>query len=227
MFPTLLDNLYTQGLIKHRIFSFYLDAPPSFSLPTNMNEMNKDDDTPTIVDDNPSSSTANVDSSVLVLGPPDKNLYQDELIYTDVLHGENMPPQMWFVRLEGVRVKTPKATNILSLCGFFDTPCVALPDTGTSFLTLPSSMWFPIISAITSDREDCIIDNNRNVFCLNGMDGLPHLTFEFKGHEFTIKPQHYMLPNNQISIQLLDFGIQGVQIIILGDVFLRVSAFCV
>ena len=113
-------------------------------------------------------------SSEMIIGPPDPSLYKTSLIYTPVLHSGH--PQMWFVLLEGFTIGTDDIIA-LSLCGFFDNPCVALPDTGTSFLTVPSSQWERVIDAITDGRTDCMIDANKNTFCLDGPSGVPNLVF--------------------------------------------------
>lgn len=70
-------------------------------------------------------------------------------MYTPVLTSGG--PQMWLARLEAVHVDGKK----LSMCGTFDNPCIALPDTGTSFLSLPPGRFDEIVKAITKDRPDC------------------------------------------------------------------------
>ena len=109
----------------------------------------------------------------------------------------------------------------LSFCGPSTGPCIALPDTGTSFLTLPTRLFILLVSVITHGRDDCIIDALSNVFCLDNPHTLPSLQFTFSGRAFVLTPRDYMLPNKQLAIQVLDFGVQEVHIVILGDVFLR------
>ena len=113
------------------------------------------------------------------------------------------------------------ASDSISFCGPQTGPCIALPDTGTSFLTLPTRLFILLISIITHGRDDCIIDSLSNVFCLDKPHTLPSLTFTFHSHTFTLTPHDYILPNKQLAIQVLDFGIEDVHIVILGDVFLR------
>ena len=111
----------------------------------------------------------------------------------------------------------------LSFCGPSSGPCIALPDTGTSFLTLPTRLFILLISIITHGRDDCIIDALSNVFCLDKPHTLPSLAFTFRSRTFHLTPRDYILPNKQLAIQVLDFGVQDVHIVILGDVFLRKS----
>lgn len=42
-------------------------------------------------------------------------------------------------------------------------------------------------------------DDDLNVFCPNGVDGLPKLSFYFQGQPFDILPDQYLLGNNQAS----------------------------
>ena len=113
------------------------------------------------------------------------------------------------------------ATDTLVFCGPSTGPCIALPDTGTSFLTLPTRLFILVISLITHNRDDCLIDSLSNVFCLADPRSLPSLAFQFSSHSFLLRPAEYLLPNHQLAIQVLDFGVQDVNIVILGDVFLR------
>ena len=117
----------------------------------------------------------------------------------------------------------PSSTNVISFCGESTGPCIALPDTGTSFLTLPTRLFILLISLITHDRDDCIIDTMSNVFCLDAPSSkpLPSLSFTFSGRPFLLRGDEYILGNKQLAVQVLDFGLMDLNIIILGDVFLR------
>jgi hypothetical protein len=209
-FPNAVDNLHRAGAIKERVFSFYLDRSPA--------------------NDVQLSGAGVQDKSVLVLGTPEESFFDDALTYTPVLHGKHKPPSMWFVKLESLRVGRGGGgaafggNGGIELCSsFLSAPCAALPDTGTSFLTAPSSMFSSLINSITAGRSDCMVDRQQNVFCLDGPAGLPDLVFQFEGREFVLEGKDYILPNAQIAIQLMDFDVPGVDIIILGDMFLRVS----
>ena len=111
--------------------------------------------------------------------------------------------------------------NTMSFCGPSTGPCIALPDTGTSFLTLPTRLFILLVSLITHGRDDCVIDSLSNLFCLGDINTLPSLTFTFSGERFVLSPRDYVLPNRQLAVQVLDFGVESLNIVILGDVFLR------
>ena len=122
------------------------------------------------------------------------------------------------------RVDDPLASlsaNTLSFCGPSTGPCIALPDTGTSFLTLPTRLFILLVSLITHGRDDCVIDSTSNLFCLGDINTLPSLSFTFSGERFLLSPRDYVLPNRQLAVQVLDFGVDSLNIVILGDVFLR------
>jgi hypothetical protein len=156
-----------------------------------------------------------------------------QLAYTPVLHSPHKEPSMWFVKLEQLRVvgvdgddvdsSTGVVTPRVTLCSsFLSQPCAALPDSGTSFLTAPAPLFAALINAITRGRRDCLMDGGQNVFCVGGAAGLPALIFTLAGGvEFTLSADDYLLPNGQISIQMMDFQVPGVDVLILGDMFLR------
>jgi hypothetical protein len=205
----LLDSLKKHGIISTRVFSFFL---------------------------NPALDEANGAHSRLIFGSPDvASLVRERrqqmklvatekeakalstevpsLVYVTLLNPD--APSLWFVPLQGVLV----GGDSLGLCGVLE-PCVALPDTGTSFLAIPQRRWQPFISLLTAKRPDCVLDQNQNVMCGNsGYEGLPDLTFLLGGNAFTLKPVHYMLPNNQLCVQPL--LVASGDLFILGDAFLR------
>jgi hypothetical protein len=187
--PTLLDNLYDQKQISHKMFSFYLAQPAGYLTESQGSE--------------------------LIIGPPDQSLYQGSLFWTPVLYAGE--PQMWFVRMDKLTI----GTKVLNICGFWQTPCVALPDTGTSFISVPAARWDSVISFITAGRSDCRTDYFRNVICFNGPSGLPSLTFQIDNHELVLSAEQYVLPNNQLAIQALGPQFADIDLFILGDPFLR------
>ena len=77
------------------------------------------------------------------------------------------------------------------------------------------------MSLITHGRDDCVIDSLSNLFCLGDINTLPSLAFTFSGERFLLTPRDYVLPNRQLAVQVLDFGVDSLNIVILGDVFLR------
>ena len=212
-----IDTLYEHGVITQRVFSFLLDAAPE--------------------EDVTLTGRGVRDRSTLVVGTADVEFIGEEMkekiTYTPVLHSSTKAPSMWFVKLAQLRVDrvgaksnedSSDSTPIVTLCSsFLSSPCAALPDTGTSFLTVPSHMFARLINSITSGRDDCVIDHQQNVFCLDGAAGLPNLVFTFEGRDFILRGKDYILPNFQLAIQMMNFEVPGVEIIILGDMFLRVS----
>jgi len=189
--PTLLDNLFSQGRISHKMFSFYLASGDGYYL---------------------SDTRA---TSELIIGQPDDTLYKGPLFWTPVLYAGE--PQMWFIRMDKLTI----GKTTLNICGFWQTPCVALPDTGTSFISVPAARWESVISYITAGRSDCRVDYFRNVMCMNGPSGLPSMTFQIDSHELVLTADQYMLPNNQLAIQSLSPQFADIDLFILGDPFLR------
>ena len=106
--------------------------------------------------------------------------------------------------------------------------CVALPDSGTSFIALPLDLFQKVVKVIQTHRPDCGLDSNKNVICTRAMtlgpDALPTLQFTFAGVPFTLTGEDYLLQNGQLALQTVDLPSNpGVEwkLIILGDVFLR------
>ena len=235
-FDTLLDTLYIQQQINHRIFSFYLSP-----IDNNMNihdtvHTGQNNINPPLIEHAHShthSHSHGTDESKLnkllshsqfVIGLPDSRLYSDQLNYVPVLHAHHQPAQMWFTRLHKLSISHGTFnSHTISLCNTFNSPCVILPDSGTSFITVPTHRWNQIINSITFNRNDCIVDLEQahTVFCLDGPVGLPDIIFTFNSVDYHITAYDYMLPNQQLSIQTLDFEIPDIDIFILGDTFLR------
>ncbi len=67
-----------------------------------------------------------------------------------------------------------------------------------------------------------------SVLCLSyptlGASGLPALSYRIGGVWLTVSADEYVLSNGQIAIQPFSGGMQGVDLFILGDVFLRVCS---
>jgi hypothetical protein len=129
---------------------------------------------------------------------------------------------MWFVHLERMMI----GNMVLPMCGVRGSnPCVALPDTGTSLLTLPSTRWRQVIDYIIKGRSDCTISEQNIVYCSKGAAGMPDLSFQFSGQIFTLTPADYLLYNYIVGIQSMDMGsnpgAQSSDLVVLGDPFLR------
>lgn len=131
-------------------------------------------------------------------------------------------PRMWFVHLERMMI----GNTVLAMCGVRGSnPCVALPDTGTSLLTLPSTRWRMVIDYIIKGRSDCTISEQNIVYCSKGGTGMPDLSFQFGGQIFTLTPNDYLLYNYIVGIQSMDMGSNpgatSSDLVVLGDPFLR------
>jgi hypothetical protein len=194
----LMDNLQKSGAITSRIFSFDLRGG--------------EDDT----------------DSRITLGEPDLSFLapEDQVVHYAPIVKPGGKASMWFVKMDSVTSGMGENGNDegFTLCGgAFDRPCIALPDTGTSFIAVPPRHWEAILSHITAGRHDCEIDPAQNVMCSGGSDGLPSITFVFGGKAFTLNANQYMLPNGQIGIQPLAMPGSGdvTDLFVLGDVFLR------
>jgi hypothetical protein len=147
--------------------------------------------------------------------------------------------------------KSNNAISFLSMCSILQTICVALPDTGTSFISLPRRRWWELMARIVKGRKDCKIhidDGNiidvrdaqsrfdpdpssddmvgdpPKLVCSEGpyaMPLLPSLLLKFQGEVFTIDPPDYILPNGQVAIQPHQAKFSNLEVVILGDTFLR------
>ena len=235
--PNAIDTLHRAGAIPHRVFSFYLDRAPDDDRELTGGGVH-DRSVLILGKPDPSFFTSTDEGSDSSNGGSRKH-HPSRMLYTPVLHAKHRPPSMWFVKLEEIRVGAGgardqglfgasashgKATGSgVTVCNpaFDSAPCAALPDTGTSFLTVPSALFARLINEITAGRNDCVMDSQGNVFCLGGALGLPSLSFQFEGESFELGAHDYVLPNGQLAIQSMDFAITGVNIVILGDMFLR------
>eukprot|EP00808_Paulinella_micropora_P017351 g59569.t1 len=174
-FPTLLDNLYAQGQIKSRMFSFSLAELEPFDFWEGSGRAN----------------------SELILGPPDPSLYNGDLLMS--------------ASVGGVPLKA---------CGFWQSPCLVLPDTGTSFIAIPVKHWETIVDAIISGHSDCV-RNHYLVRCADGpRDSMPVLAFQVGAHEYRLEPHDYFTVFNQLALQAQEQDL-GYDLFILGDPFLR------
>ena len=221
--PTLLDNLYTQEQISRKLFSFHLDRRDGEA------EQN------TVIFGKADRSA--YEGEIVwtdVLHAPHRpphmwfvHLQQMSLTSPEALHNpSNKQPATDNTNTNTNRSSNPISSGahdgpLFTFCSSLDSPCLALPDTGTSFLTVPTRLFILIIEGITLNRDDCLMDSSMNVFCLNAPNNLPIITFNFNGKNFFLTGEDYTLPNKQIAIQVLDFGLPDLNIIILGDVFLR------
>jgi len=223
----LLDTLYEQDQIQERKFSFFFGSE-------NGNE---------------DFNSLGNQHSILVLGEPDAGLvYQHRLrreaieekdpksgkypasepnkpslssaeelfVYTPVLH--KGPPSMWFIAFQGMLMDG----HVVAGCGVFDLPCVALPDSGTSFITLPRRYWQKFVARLTRrGQSSCSKEAGESLVCASGLKNLPTLEFQIADCSLSLTPSEYVLSNGQVAVQPLPPKLDHLDLFILGDVFLR------
>jgi hypothetical protein len=132
---------------------------------------------------------------------------------------------MWFLSLDEVHLGEVQDRSCSERSG----ACQVIPDTGTSIIVVPQSVFSPFYLAITSKRSDCILpilSIGGPILCTeHSFQDLPDLRFNFGGYEYVLKPQDYVITQGNrfiIGIQTLSLGSSSKQLYILGDSFLRV-----
>lgn len=216
---TLIDNMKAQGYIASRMFSFYLTKAES-----------------------------NI-ASELVLGEPDPAYYRDQLLWVDVQRGNGQAEaSMWFLLLDAIAVDgvdsgsgsgsggdsnstdSGSSASHTALDGCTTArPCLCLPDTGTSFLTVPRAHWNVIRAAIVNARSDCSAvstgDGGSTIVCTRystlGGRGLPSISYKIGGTWLSVSADDYLLSNGQVAVQMFEQSSARFDMFILGDVFLR------
>jgi cathepsin D len=119
-----------------------------------------------------------VDTSAIVFGQPNPQLYSGDLVYVGV-----SKKYYWELSLKDIRV----GDKMLNACP--GKPCKVVVDTGTSLLTGPDTQINNLLNVINMD-PDC-----------RDFTTLPTLTYiltDDKGdHEFTLEPEFYVLRSEQ------------------------------
>ena len=161
---------------------------------------------------------------------------------------------MWFTQLTGIihtdnnnLTKAKNNDNYEWLDSCMDSaPCLALIDTGTSYITMPSSEYNTLLQYLQdyTDNNDasCFVgtSNSESTFVCESSsyepnDDLPYLWFQIGGYAFEIAPEQYMLTGEDSCLGSDSNGISGGydcmgissldsmgdHTYILGDVFLR------
>jgi len=204
---TIMENLYEQNQIESKLFSVALKGSD--------------------------------ESSKLIIGEPDDTYYKNDIVWGSVIQPTSTG--MWFTQLTGI-VNTP--ASVLSADGEYEwvdscmdsAPCLALIDTGTSYITVPTAVYESLIDYILSyvansgSTAQCL-RYNTDFMCATKSytpdEDLPYLWFQLGGYAFKLSPSQYMLTGSDscavgydcMGISALDS--MGEHTYILGDTFLR------
>eukprot|EP01083_Nonionella_stella_P219198 785434_1 len=113
---TLIESLFSQNQIKSKLFSIVLKG--------------------------------NDGTSKLIIGEPDNQYYKNDIVWGDVIQ----PTQtgMWFTQLTGIITTDDELLDKNIEYDWMDTcvdssPCLALIDSGTSYITMPSKIYFKLV----------------------------------------------------------------------------------
>ena len=136
---------------------------------------------------------------------------------------------MWLLQLTGLSIDEQPLSG--AACELDSgRACVALVDTGTSFIGVPARLYAEIVAAITSQRPDCISHpTSLLVTCSSAsLASLPPLTLTLSStHSYTLDPSDYMLEHTLTLMPLHTASHHtqqqqaSVDLFILGDTFIR------
>lgn len=162
-----------------------------------------------------------VDGSMMLLGPPDASYYSGSLVWSRVISTSGM----WYIMMDAVAVDGSNSGWCLG--GGSGKACVALIDSGTSFIGVPASRWPAILAHVIASRPDCVERaNGGGVICSStGLQNLPTLAFRFGGHDFALAPADYMLVfDSGLRLAMMNIGAspsEQFDRFIMGDTFLK------
>jgi hypothetical protein len=170
-------------------------------------------------------ATNNETEDYIVLGEHDIEPNQ-RILYTPRSE-EGHKTGMWFLTLDDVRLGDLKDDE----CSDKSDKCQVIPDTGTSLVVIPPLMFLSFFRMINAARPDCTVPflpfppTGPIVCSEKTMEKLPDFKFSFGGHEYVMKPEHYVVKFDKsfvIGVQTLILFDTSKQLYILGDNFLRV-----
>ena len=212
---TLLENMYQEHVIGRKLFSVHLSSSSS------------------------STSSSN-DQSVFVLGDTDPAFYRGDLVWADVVKAKKTG--MWYAEMKGVLVGH-NASSVRGGDGDSNSEwideckqnkeCLALVDTGTSYITMPQKKFEQLIDHFDDDLTRaglagaCGFLGFQYVCQAKALSYLPVLWFQFGGRAFGLKPRQYMIndscttvgDNYCLAVSFMS-GLGG-HTYILGDSFIR------
>ncbi|NXC45182.1 PEPC protein, partial [Penelope pileata] len=177
---TVMQNMLQESLLDSPIFSFYL------------------------------SGQEGSQSSELVLGGVDANLYSGQITWTPVTEAT-----YWQIAIEDFVLGEQSS-------GWCSQGCQAIVDTGTSLLTVPNQVFSGLMEYIGAQADS----NGQYVTSCSNIENMPTFTFVISGTSFPLPPSAYMLQGNSgycsVGIESTYLPSQdGQPLWILGDVFLR------
>jgi len=206
---TVLENMYNQGLISKKIFSVAL------------------------------KNTSVGQQSVLIIGEPDPEYYRGNIINSSVL--EPTTVGMWLTEMTGVLRTNAAVTNLtdttvswISSCKSAY-PCIALLDTGTSYLLMPSTAYNSFVNELITISKNinsskyCHTSPRGNFICLKSVvESLPTLWFQIGGYALPLHASSYFLDedcnegDDYTCLAIAESPTESsYEYYILGDVFLR------
>ena len=190
---TLIDALFQQNKIDARMFSFYL------------------------------TSDQQQTGSQFILGQPDPAYAPHGITYYPIVP-QVREVQQWVIPVDRLETGWSLDGRSADAHGLCETrPCVALMDTGTSFVGLPMLAFLSIKQLITSRRPDCSYDSNHmEISCTNpSHHKLPTLTLTLAGsHVYHLRPRHYMV-DGVVGLMAILPNSAEADFLILGDTFLK------
>ena len=191
--PTLIDALFQQRQIDARMFSFYL------------------------------TSDQQKTGSRFILGQPDPMYAPLGITYYSIVP-QVREVQQWVIPVDRMETGWSPERHSADSHGLCNSrPCVALMDTGTSFIGLPTLAFLSIKQLIISRRADCSYESNHmEITCTDpSHEALPSLTLTLAGsHTYHLHPRHYMV-DGVVGLMAIQPNSADADFLILGDTFLK------